>query len=333
MEKLLAIFDTDVLYATRLMEYFQKSDMESFEVLLFTKQDSLIDFLKYQTVDILLYGGEVFPKELPKENVKYTFWLCNDRNFTKDKQDIIYRYQAAGKIASDIVSHYTRLEDKSQKEAYEDVRFISVFPPVPGAEKLSYAWSLAKELSNKRKVLFISFELLPTAFMMREEDMAHSMSELLYYLKESRTDHNSKLKSYLNYSEKLSFLSGPSHGFDLLSLSREDIGKFMKEIKDHKDYELVVFYLGIYTEASMEIMSSSNEVCIATCDLPYEELVAKEWERQMELTGVSIRQLINHWIKLPTAEQMVGANPLPDRIYSAIRPIAAELAAELIELV
>lgn len=67
MDKLLAVFDTDILYATRLMEYLKEADWECFEILLFTRQESLFDFLKYQKIDILLYGGELLPEELPKK--------------------------------------------------------------------------------------------------------------------------------------------------------------------------------------------------------------------------------------------------------------------------
>lgn len=329
MEKLLAVFDTDIMYAARLMEYFKKSDWNGFEILLFTKQESLIDFLKYQYVDILLYGGEAFPDELPKEKTNHIFWLSTDKKLTKDNQDFIYKYQAAGMIASDILSRYTRLEDNSQGAEFDAVRFISVFPPVPGAETITYGWSLAKELSNNRKVLFISFELLPTTFMIKEDNTGKSMSELVYYLKGDKVDHNTDLKPYLNYSEKLSYFNGPAHGFDLLSINKEDISRFIDGIKEHREYELVIFYLGIYTEAFMEVLIKSNEVCIATCDSPYEELVVREWERQMDLVGVDVKQLKINWIKLPNVKLIDGARPLPECIYSEIKPMAKELAARI----
>lgn len=330
MDKLLAVFDTDILYATRLMEYLKEADWECFEILLFTRQESLFDFLKYQKIDILLYGGELLPEELPKNKIKYIFRLCKDRRLTKDKEEIIFKYQAASKIASDIISRYTRLEDKANKKVYDDMRFISIFAPVPGAEKISYSWSLAKILSNTRKVLFVSFEQLPTVFMTNKENTGQTMSELLYYLKENNSNHIINFRPYINYSEKLSYLSEPSHGFDLLSINREDISKLMDKIKEDKDYELVIFYLGIYTEASMFVLSHSHEVCIVSCDLPYEELVIIEWERQMKLAGTEVKQLNHHRIKLPTVEQAIGQDLLPEHIQSLLKPMAEEVAAKIL---
>lgn len=329
MDKLLAIFDTNSLYASRLMEYLKKSDLEGFDILLFTKKESLADFIKYQEVDILLLGGDRLFEEIPKESIKYIFWLSEDKGYMKDKHDTIYKYQSAANITSEILSLYTRLEDENHNSLYGDVRFVVVYPPVPGIEKISYAWSLAKKLSKTRKVLFIAFDIFPTSCISRHEDMGQSMSELLYYLKESKSDYMDRLKSYISYSEKLSYLSGPAHGFDLLSLGNEDIIRFMEDLREHADYEIIIFYLGIYTEGSMEILSRCNEICIATCSLPYEELVVSEWERQMELIGMPIKKLRINRIKLPTAEQAAGNNPLAEDIYTAISPLASELAARI----
>ncbi len=305
MKKLLAIFDKDLLYASRLMEYFKKTDWEDFDILLFTKPNKLCDFLKYQSVDILLYGEDNFFPELSKENIKYIFWLCTDKKSIKDKQEAINKYQAAEKIFSELLSAYTRLENNAQNNPTGNTDFISIYPPVPSAEKIAYAWSMAKELSYKKKVLFIAFELLPTALILGQESIKQSMSELLYYLKESKSDYMDKFKSYLSYSEKLSYLMGPVHGFDLLSISKEDISIFMDDIKNNSDYDTVVFYLGIYTEASMELLSRSNEIYIVTRDLPSEELVIKEWERQMELIDVSVEKLRINRVKLPKDQAII----------------------------
>jgi hypothetical protein len=297
-KKLLAIFDRDILYASRLMEYFKKSNWDGFDVLLFTRKESLVDLLKYQSIDILLYGGDTLPKELLVDNINYVFYLCTDKKQTGDKQETIYKYQSAGKIASELLSAYTRLEDKYESNQVDDMDFISIFPPTPGPDKISYAWTYAKELSNKKKVLYIAFDLLPTDFLLNEGEKGQSMSELLYYLKESKSDYMDKFKSYISYSEKLSYLRGPIHGFDLLSLSREDIGRLMDDIKNHTDYQTVIFYLGMYTEATMEVLGRSKEICLVTCDLPYEELVIKEWERQTELIGLPIKKLKIDRVKL-----------------------------------
>lgn len=331
MNKLLAIFDSDVLYASRLMEYLKRLDWEDFEVILFTRQESLQEFLEYETVEILLFGGDSIPQDLSKHNVKYVFNLSQDQKMTKGDDQLIYKYQSAAKISSDIISAYTRLEDSVQSTTYGNVQIISIYSPVPGYEKLSFAWLLAKELSNIKKTLFIPLDLLPTDLAMQVGENEQSLSEFLYYLKETKTDYSGKLKSYLNYSEKLSYLSGLTHGFDLLSISGEDMGRFIEALLDNKDYEEVIFFLGIYTEASMEILSRSNIICIARTDQPYEELATREWERQMELTGFKLQNLRHHTIRLPISNDARSINSIQEHITSDIRPISKDFAEILLK--
>lgn len=308
MDKLLAIFDTDVLYASRLMEYLKKLAWEGFEILLFTKMESLTNFLEYQPVEILLYGGDDLGEEelhlvQNSNNAKYVFCFSSNKKHIKDNSSLIYKYQSATDISWDILSLYTKLEDSKDETAYGDVRIISVFSPAPSIEKLTFSWSLAKDLSSRVKVLFIPLEFFPTDHIFHKGEKGQSLSDFLYYLKDSKNDSIDKIKSYIKYSEKLSHLSGVNHGFDLLSVSKEDIKGLVKSIKEHRDYEVVVFYIGIYTEAAMELLRFSDEVCIITCEGNYEELIQKEWERQMDLLKLPINEISHHIIKIPVKNQ------------------------------
>lgn len=303
MDKLLAIFDIDVLYASRLMEYLKKSAWEEFEILLFTTEENLIEFLEYQAVEILLYGGEDLPWERQNNNIKHTFLLSSDKRLPKDNYQFIYKYQPANKISSDILSLYTKLEDGKGETSNRNIRIVSLFSPITNNEKAEFSWLLAKYISTIRKVLFIPLELLPTAHIVQQDEKEQSLSEFLYYLKESNAPVD-KMKSYLSYSEKLSYLSGLTHGFDLLSINKDDASRFIESIKEHKDYEMVIFYLGIYTEASMEILKHSDEVCVISCDKSYEELVIGEWEKQMELLGYPVHKLKYHRISLPVMSEV-----------------------------
>lgn len=329
MEKILAVYDQDVLYATRLTEYISKLSWESFEILLFTRLESLLDFLKYNAVEILLYGDDNIPESIEVRNIKYIFCLSKDRKSMEDKYQRIFKYQAAGKITSDILSCYTRLEDSNIKEPFGNVKFISVFSPVAGAEKISFAWLLAKELSKKSKVLLISLDMFSGFLKSEDTESEYAFSEYLYYLKEGSKEHINKLKSCLSYSEKLAYLSGLNHGFDLLSLSKEEALKFIDEMKEHKEYEVIVCFLGIYTEATMEILTNSNQVFLTICDKPYEEMVIKEWERQMELMGIKLTNQKQHIIKLPVLDQAAGISPLPVSLYSTIKPLVEDLTENL----
>lgn len=330
LDKLIAIYDSDVLYASRLMEYFKKSAWKGFEIVLFTTKENLISFLEYQAVEILLYGGDDLPREKQSNNVKHIFLLSVDKRLPKDNYQYIYKYQPASKISTDVLSLYTKLEDSKGEGSKGNVCIVSVFSPITAYEKIEFAWSLAKHISSIKKVLFIPLELLPTAHLMQQEEKGESLSEFLYYLKESKSDLIEKMKSFLNYYEKLSYLSGLTHGFDLLSINKDDIVRFIDCIKEHTDYEIVIFYIGIYTEASMEILQHSNEICVISRDENYEEHVRGEWERQMDILGYPVQKLRYHLIRLPVSK---SEEHTKDQTKELTKDKLSKMAIEFAELI
>jgi hypothetical protein len=92
-----------------------------------------------------------------------------------------------------------------------------------------------------------------------------------------------------------------AHGFDVLALSKEDIRKWGEETKLYTDYQTIVFYLGYYAEATIELINISDSVLIPTLETPYETATLQEWERQTERIGISINH--DKFIKIRLQEE------------------------------
>ena len=114
----------------------------------------------------------------------------------------------------------------------------------------------------------------------------YALMEFIYFLKEN-TNIIMKMKSLLSYNENLSYLSRIIHGSDILSLNKEDIKRWVEELRSHTDYHTVVFCIGCYTEAMIELMNLSDTVLVAATESPYEKAVLKEWEQQMKRIGIA----------------------------------------------
>ena len=70
----------------------------------------------------------------------------------------------------------------------------------------------------------------------------------------------------------------------------------------------------------MEILNRSTDVYIALCDIPYEEFVYKEWERQMELIGLINHQCKYRKIKLSSLYQEPGQILYMKLVYLPLNP-------------
>ncbi|MDD3174115.1 MAG: hypothetical protein PHF63_10785 [Herbinix sp.] len=311
MEKIFALYDSDIFYATRFLEYFQRKNEYDIEITAFTRMESLEEFLRLHPIEILLESDQITRKDFNSQNIKYIYQLtdklCKD---TDTGYPLVYKYQSAKEIMEEIMADYLKKENKTRinYESTNQMQIISVFSPLPSIQKMSFAWSISSLLSEQNKVLFVMLDLFPIPLFNPLDHTSQSITEFIYYLKEN-SNITVKMESLLGRNGNLSYLAGILNGADILSLSKEDMRKWTQELRRHNDYQTVVFYLGCYTEAMAELMNISDTVLVTIMDNPYEIAVQKEWERQMNQLGIPIKQEIFQTIGLQGEEEL-GHIPL-----------------------
>lgn len=298
MDKILALYDCDVFYATRFMEYFIRRNETGFEISVFTRMDTLEEFLRLNHVEILLLGDQITLEEQVLENIKYMYQLTENPFYEKGAKGVsLNKYQSVQALMNELLADYSEKENETRiKYNSSQTEIISVYSPITGKENISFAWSLCSLLSEEKKVLFIPLDLLPAQLLPSLNNNSQCLTDFIYYLKEdSNVD---KIQKLLRCSGKLSVLSGILHGADILSLSIEDVQRWISELKEYSDYQTVVFYLGYYTETAIELMKLSDRVIVTTLDKPYELSALQEWERQMNQLGMNTKQDKFQFVKL-----------------------------------
>jgi hypothetical protein len=332
VEKVLAIYDSDAVYATRFMEFFQKRKEKEFEIIAFTNNESLEQYLTIHKIEILLFDASLSLKEKLKDNIRYIYELSDRQSRNQDTGFFkVFKYQAAQQVMQDIMSIYNTNDSKVPCSYSSDCfEIVTIFSPIPDAGKLLFAWSLSVLLSERIKVLFIPLDSLPVTVFSSDDDTNQNLSEFIYYLKENTPNNIIKMKPLLRYVGNLSYLSGLSHGLDLFSLSKEEVLKWTEELKNHTDYDAAVFYISHYSEAMIEILKESTTLYAVMKDNPYEKAVIREWERQMEFIGLQemLTRVQKHFIaeKEWTGEKYPSLQELK---YNPVWDSAEQLAAKL----
>ncbi|MGB4659681.1 MAG: hypothetical protein WBI07_10895 [Mobilitalea sp.] len=291
MEKILAVYDADIVYATRFMEYFKKKKNIDFEIAAFTKKESLLDFLKLHRTEILLFSEEEIIEDLAEGNVRYLYQLVETERKPKDIDlPQIYKYQPARQVMAEIMTDYIRRENiQAVGTVSGKAEIISIYSPISSCSKSYFAWSLAIMHSNQSKVLHIPLEIFPIKLLSQIDNSNQALSEFIYYLKEN-SNIIQHLNTLLNITDKLSYLSGISHGFDLTSLTKEDMIRWVEEMKLHTDYQTIIFSFSHYSEAMAELLRLSDKVYMIIEETTYEQAVLKEWEQQLEQIGIHSNQ-------------------------------------------
>lgn len=287
MTKSLVIYDTDTFYAIRLMEYMKRRDL-GFQVLVFTEEESFTKAIESNPMEILLIGETLSIADNHKDKVRHIFILSERPMKAEDTDEkTIFKYQSAENIISKVISQYTMKENETGiSSEVKTCKIISLVGVPPNRNKLCFAFSYAYLLSERRKVLFVPLDLLPISFLSSMDDSNQKLSEFIYFLKDNNSNLIAKMNQYINCVDRLSYLAGLSHGFDLLSITMEDMGRWIHELKTHSGYDLIVFYLGSFAEYSAEAIRKSDKVLITLSDSFDDKVVTKEMERQLNLIGI-----------------------------------------------
>ena len=290
MERIFALYDSDELYAARFMEYFKKKREPGFKLVVFTCIDSLVDYLQDNTIDILLLGenSEIRADEIINSKIKRIYRLA-DQEIAEhvSAYPIINKYQMIQGIISDIKADYMRNENQADHIESAQVKLVSIFSPLPELESLIFAWSAGLIMSEHKKVLFVSLEHLPVRLISTTDYSNQALTELIYYIKENN-DLIGHIKRLTCFQGSLSYLAGIANGADILALSKEDVQKWVTALKNCAEYELVIFYICSNSEASFELMKTSNRVLYSSKEDLYAEALYCEWLLQMERAGVDL---------------------------------------------
>ncbi len=290
MDKILALYDSDLAYATRFMEYFSKSEQMEFEVVVFTSTDHLIQYMSAHTIDIILLGEAINGVSL--DQIAHVYYLFEDENHVVQEDcSIIIKYQSVKQIMKQVLSDISTQEHQTNKNSSTDVRVLTIYAPNPQLETLSFAWSLGAMHQEQTNSLFIPFDLFPISLISGINNSNPCLSDMIYFLKE-QTNLSSKLPALIQDLEitgirnPIHYLSGIYHCADLLSLTKEDIRVFVQLLKTATAYQTIIIYTNFLSEAMMELLSFSDKVAVLTFESNYDRELLKEWKSQMSRSKI-----------------------------------------------
>lgn len=291
MRKTIALCDLNPFYAARFMEYFKNKQGFDWEITVFTKTEKLSAYLQDHNIEILLAGSIEIIEAALRERVQYCFLLSEEPQEADSPEPVnIYRYQSVERIMEQVLTDYLRRQDeKSVAINPKRMKIITVFSLAAKEQDAALAWSMGFSLARQRKILLLPLELFALRQLEFIDPASQGLSEFIYYLKDN-SNIISRLKELLSYSNNLAFLTGASHGFDLLSLNKEDIQRLITLLRTNTDYHSVIFYLSFYSEAGMELLKLSDQVVLIKDQSLYEKELCREWERQLDCVGIDLQQ-------------------------------------------
>lgn len=288
MNNTLAVCDREAEYANHLMEYIKRKQKKQFQVCVFTNMESLKAYLKQSTVYILLIQEELAEEAYNCDNIKHICILSEtDYSGSKDNVPIIYKYQSAEVVLKELFGFFplNDTQPKLNNTSGRNAEIISVFSVGDDIVSQLFAYALAKQYSFLRRTLYINLNILPILPAISGYKTDKSLSEFIYFLKQNNPNMTAKMYEYITNHETLASMEGVTFGPDLYELLPEDIVHWLNIILQNTEYEVIVFDVGSYFQAGLEIFKNSTRLLLLLGQGYWEQWKADNFKEQLEWSG------------------------------------------------
>ncbi len=271
---LLVLCDIDETYLGRLYEFLRENLKLSFEIISFTTVELLLNYVKDNSPSLLVISesaiAEIKNKKI-SENIKNILVLDEEAGFCEDEE--VYgtlnightsKYQAASAIVDNIVDFCVKRADDfdgvSTKFANDSGKVLGFFTPISKCGQTSLALSVGRELSEKGRTIFLSFESfssLPKLLELREDG---NISDLIYYSESDENKFCLYLEKIKNQVGQLDVIAPAKTAMQVKEISFECLKRLIDMLVHKAGYEYIVLDLTEYPEGLFDILRLCNKI-------------------------------------------------------------------------
>ena len=259
---------------------------------LFTKLESLNEFLKDRQPDVLLLGEDV-----DRTGVKYLdrarhLVIMSEGNGVAEGGEtcpLIFKYQSAEKILQEIFQILEEGEGASSVTATKtggQTEFIGIYRPYGAPVPLQ---RLLPEVKDRRQSILVDLELFgEEQQVMKAAGSAENsgMSEVIFYLKQHSEKLAAKLRRMITQCNGMDYLGAVEDFRDLYTLCREDVDRLLSLFAHETGYERVVFDVGFLTDSSLYLLYCCDRIYIPRAQSRWEEQRRAALERLLVREGL-----------------------------------------------
>ena len=316
MNHVLAVCDSEIEYAYQLVDYLSNKKGFPFQVQLFTSPKTLGEYASHHPIAVTLIGEKDYGDEIKEFSVGQILVLRED--YEKDVKGLatVDKYQSCERIIKEVL-------DEVAKEGIlgrmisdsKELKLIGIYSPVGKCLKTSFSFVLGQILSKKHKVLYLNLESYSGLGKLLQREFTADMSELIYYLQNSREKFIYRMGSITERTGELDILPPFDSFLDFISVSGEEWIQLFQEIEKGSDYEYLILDLSDGVQGLFDILRLCNVVYTLSREdgfamakiAQYEEVLKRSnyediWKKTKHYTIPQIKNLPSGLMQLTYTE-------------------------------
>lgn len=296
-EKVIAICDSDLSYASRLMEYLRMETGIPAEIRLYTSAEKLLEDPAALKAELLVIAQSQYSAAVAEAGFQDLLLLNENDVWQGEEPENISKYQSISNIAVCIRSRCTGGEEPtaSLRHGRPMVR-IGVYTPVTRCLQTTFTLTLGQILARQHKVLYMNFEAFSGFERMLQREFRGSVSDLIYYNECAGEKLAGQLEMMTEEVGGLHFLPPMKSFIELRSIRKEQWSSLLRTIEKVTEYEFLLLDLTEHTDGLLDILRNCDRVYTIVRDdtfsraryLQYEDIL-----RRMDYEDVRMRT--QHW--------------------------------------
>ena len=260
----LLIYDKEINYACKLMEYLNQKQDFLLQAKVFTNFMDLKEHLEENKTDILLIGEEMDREQLDIKQIGHIV-LLTEHSIVKEAGEypFLYKFQSMEQIMKELIIYYGELGICIVKKVIpkeKDIKLIGVCSAFGGCGKTLFSLAMGQEFAKYKKVLYVGMEAISS---FREEGIGKgNLSDLLYFIKEKKEGSLQGVERIVEKRGELDCIFSPDYYEDLNTIKEEDMIFFLREIEKTLLYDIVIFDIGFWNEVTFSWLEQMDFIYV-----------------------------------------------------------------------
>lgn len=283
-KNILAIYDTDTEYLTRLMSYILEKRTMPIEVHSFTETGCLKEFIRDSGIDILLITEAGIDDEI-EAIAKHELVVLTEGKGPADKKGhrAICKYQSLENIMRELMDYYSeKASPVLRSHKLSSTEFIGFYSPVKRCGTSSLAMAMGQVMADRKKVLYLNLEEYSGFHQLLGENYMMNLSDLLFYIGQKKTNFPCKLAGIVQTKNKMDFIPPVISPLDIRNVNDKTWEKFFSELLDC-GYDTVIIDFGSWTEEGMGIFRRCERLFVPVLEDEISKAKIEQFEAMLRI--------------------------------------------------
>lgn len=286
MEKIMAVYDVDQVYAQRFADVANSKERVPFTVVPFSTLDKLREYARTHTVEILLISVSVPLEQVKGITAGSVVTLAEGEVVsTVDSYPSVYKYQSTDSVIREVMAYYCQSPEKNPMVILgRKARVLGVYSPLGRCLKTSLALTMGQQLAREGKVLYVGLEEFSGFSRFIDGQCKSDFSDVLYYLRQEELNVM-RMRSLVYTWKDMDYIPPVKYPEDLEQMTGEEAGILIDRLSNQMGYEYVIVDAGRMGRSLIPVLQECDVVFMPVKEDHVSSAKLEEFDQYLEITG------------------------------------------------